>query len=91
MIDETLLTAEQARNLSDKSFMEHVKDVLYLVKKYAKDGKNTLIMNTDFWSMEAAKNTTKYQLSVGLLKQLGYKVEYFSDPFKSYGYTLISW
>ena len=85
-----MITAEEARKLSQPSVENEVRRICEAIEEYAKDGQTAIAVFTGFWQYSDSEDRLQ---AVDTLEELGYRVSFEKyDSERVQGdVTLISW
>lgn len=88
-----MISAKEARELSEPSAQEIVNDVEPAIREAIASGDRTVHLHGDFWARAGYSRTKKYLEAEKILKDLGYKVSFY---YKEHSmavdmYTVVEW
>lgn len=86
------LTATQAREIAGPTIDERVDAALVDIRAAAEKKKREVALHGDFWVHGGYGDKPKYRAACGILRKLGYTVEFFYEELQFVNmYTVVKW
>lgn len=86
------LTATQAREIAGPTIDERVDAALVEIRAAAEKKKREIALHGEFWVHGGYSDTPDYKAACGILRKLGYTVEFFYEERQFVNmYTIVKW